>query len=189
MGAQAMRKSEQESQTEEQYEVRWRLDKDAAKGEDRGEVDSGVRNADGDGTVGLISSGAHFSRTPHPSRHGAAPLEEDSCSEVINSMPCHSMPQHLDAWLCRHHVLQALARQAAQSLGLPRGVPRVPARACGHVQRSQVRQPISLPQRRLTDHSPAKLHLSLLSRDAPAVMFVMQRTRHHGQLCHAMNSH
>ena len=54
---QAMRKSEQESETEEQYEVRWRLDKDAAKGEDRGEVDSGVRNADGDGTVGLISSG------------------------------------------------------------------------------------------------------------------------------------
>ena len=57
MDAQAMRKSEQESETEEQYEVRWRLDKDAAKGEDRGEVDSGVRNADGDGTVGLISSG------------------------------------------------------------------------------------------------------------------------------------
>ena len=61
MGAQAMRKSEQESETEEQYEVRWRLDKDAAKEEDRGEVDSGVRNADGDGTVGLISSGAHSS--------------------------------------------------------------------------------------------------------------------------------
>ena len=54
---QAMRKSEQESETAEQYEVRWRLDKDADKAEHRGEVDSGVRSADGDGTVGLISTG------------------------------------------------------------------------------------------------------------------------------------
>ena len=52
-----MRKSEQESETAEQYEVRWRLDKDADKEEGRGEVDSGVRNSDGDGTVGLLSSG------------------------------------------------------------------------------------------------------------------------------------
>ncbi len=52
-----MRKSEQESETAEQYEVRWRLDKDADKKEGRGVVDSGVRNSDGDGTVGLLSSG------------------------------------------------------------------------------------------------------------------------------------
>ena len=52
-----MRKSEQESETAEQYEVRWRLDKDADKEKGRGEVDSGVRNSDGDGTVGLLSSG------------------------------------------------------------------------------------------------------------------------------------
>ena len=52
-----MRKSEQESETAEQYEVRWRLDKDAHKEEGRGEVEAGVRTADGDGTVGLISSG------------------------------------------------------------------------------------------------------------------------------------
>ena len=57
-----MRKSEQESETEEQYEVRWRLDKDAHKEAGRGEVDSGVRNADGDGTVGLLSSGEYSSR-------------------------------------------------------------------------------------------------------------------------------
>ena len=109
MDVQAMRKSEQESETEEQYEVRWRLDKDAAKGEDRGEVDSGVRNADGDGTVGLISSGGPFLRTPHPSCHGAALLKEDGCSEATNGMPWHSMAQPLGACLCRHHVLQALA--------------------------------------------------------------------------------
>lgn len=54
---QAMRKSEQESETAEQYEVRWRLDKDADKAENRGEVDNGVRNSDGDGTVGLLSTG------------------------------------------------------------------------------------------------------------------------------------
>ena len=54
---QAMRKSEQESEAAEQYEVRWRLDKDADKEEHRGEVDSGVRSADGDGTVGLLSTG------------------------------------------------------------------------------------------------------------------------------------
>lgn len=52
-----MRKSEQESEAAEQYEVRWRLDKDADKEEGRGAVDSGVRNSDGDGTVGLLSSG------------------------------------------------------------------------------------------------------------------------------------
>ena len=52
-----MRKSEQESEAAEQYEVRWRLDKDADKEEHRGEVDSGVRTSDGDGTVGLLSTG------------------------------------------------------------------------------------------------------------------------------------
>ena len=52
-----MRKSEQESEAAEQYEVRWRLDKDADKEEGRGNVDSGVRNGDGDGTVGLLSTG------------------------------------------------------------------------------------------------------------------------------------
>ena len=96
MHVQAMRKSEQESETEEQYEVRWRLDKDAAKGEDRGEVDSGVRNADGDGTVGLISSGGHSSRTPTSSplvteqrcsRRMAAARQPTACHETA----CHNL--------------------------------------------------------------------------------------------------
>ena len=85
-----MRKSEQESETEEQYEVRWRLDKDAAKEEDRGEVDSGVRNADGDGTVGLISSGERLFRTASPlvtkqpcSRRLAAARQAPACVSLI----------------------------------------------------------------------------------------------------------
>lgn len=61
-----MRKSEQESETAEQYEVRWRLDKDADKAEHRGEVENGVRSADGDGTVGLLSTGEQCSSTDAP---------------------------------------------------------------------------------------------------------------------------
>ena len=61
-----MRKSEQESETAEQYEVRWRLDKDADKAEHRGEVENGVRSADGDGTVGLLSTGEHCCSSEAP---------------------------------------------------------------------------------------------------------------------------
>jgi hypothetical protein len=52
-----MRKSEQESKTNEQYEVRWKIDKDASPQRHGGQIDYGVRTSDGDGTVPLLSTG------------------------------------------------------------------------------------------------------------------------------------
>lgn len=54
---QAMRKSEAESKTQEQYEVRWKIDKDASPKTHGGRIDYGVRTSDGDGTVPLLSTG------------------------------------------------------------------------------------------------------------------------------------
>ncbi|KAK9918842.1 hypothetical protein WJX75_007445 [Coccomyxa subellipsoidea] len=53
----AMRKSEEESETHQQYEVRWKMDKDASGERHGGEISYGVRTSDGDGTVPLISTG------------------------------------------------------------------------------------------------------------------------------------
>lgn len=52
-----MEKSEQESETHKQYEVRWKMDKDASGARHGGEISYGVRTSDGDGTVPLISTG------------------------------------------------------------------------------------------------------------------------------------
>jgi hypothetical protein len=52
-----MRKSEEESETHQQYEVRWKMDKDASGERHGGEISYGVRTSDGDGTVPLISTG------------------------------------------------------------------------------------------------------------------------------------
>lgn len=52
-----MEKSEQESETHKQYEVRWKMDKDASGARHGGEINYGVRTSDGDGTVPLISTG------------------------------------------------------------------------------------------------------------------------------------
>ncbi|EIE21902.1 Lecithin:cholesterol acyltransferase [Coccomyxa subellipsoidea C-169] len=53
----AMRKSEEESETHQQYEVRWKMDKDASGERHGGTISYGVRTSDGDGTVPLISTG------------------------------------------------------------------------------------------------------------------------------------
>ena len=45
-----------------------------------------MRNADGDGTVGLISSGGRLSKTPHSSCHAVALLENTGCSRAMDSM-------------------------------------------------------------------------------------------------------
>lgn len=52
-----MRKSEEESETHQQYEVRWKMDKDASGERHGGTISYGVRTSDGDGTVPLISTG------------------------------------------------------------------------------------------------------------------------------------
>jgi hypothetical protein len=57
-----MRKSEQESETHEQYEVRWKMDKDASPERHGGRIDYGVRTSDGDGTVPLLSTGVMCAR-------------------------------------------------------------------------------------------------------------------------------
>ena len=89
-----MRKSEQESETAEQYEVRWRLDKDADKEKDRGEVDSGVRSADGDGTVGLISTGGQAVCSK-----GFFSAAASRCwvyMKATDCMPCHAGKNNSD---------------------------------------------------------------------------------------------
>jgi hypothetical protein len=85
-----MRKSEQESETAEQYEVRWRLDKEADKEEGRGEVDSGVRNSDGDGTVGLLSSGEGSAYMFHKALPASLPLPLSATPALVklNTAAC-----------------------------------------------------------------------------------------------------